>query len=131
MSSIRGSVAARGSEAAFGTSCGLYAVVASLVGQRTREIGIRVSLGATGGQVRRLVLSGGATVTAFGMLAGASLAWWGLGVLSSQILGLESRHAATSYLAAGAVLTLASLAACWLPAQRATRINPLEALREE
>ena len=110
---------------------GLYGVVSSLVGQRTREIGIRVSLGADRGDVRRLVLGEGAGATALGIVAGAVLAWAGLQILSSQIFGLNSGGMAGSYGTAAALLSLASLAACWVPAQRAASLDPVRAMRED
>lgn len=112
---------------------GLYGVVSQVVGQRTREIGIRISLGAGGAQIRRLVLRGGALATGTGILVGIALAVGGLRLLSSQLFGLEEGGfgAAGSYAAAAVLLAAVTLAACWVPARRASRVDPVEALRVE
>lgn len=109
---------------------GLYGVLAFDVRHRTREIGIRVALGQDPGRVRRHVLGRGMRVVAAGAVAGgvASLL---LGRLAAAALpGVRPVDPAT-LAAVTAVLVLASLLACWLPAARATRIDPSRALRAE
>ncbi|MCP3161977.1 ABC transporter permease [Myxococcus qinghaiensis] len=107
---------------------GLYGVISLLVSQRTRELGIRMALGARPQDVLRLVLGQGARLTGVGIALGlmGSLALSRL--LTSQLHGLT----ATDPLTFGAVATffsLIALLACWFPARRATRVDPLVALR--
>ncbi|HLW76023.1 MAG TPA: FtsX-like permease family protein, partial [Bryobacteraceae bacterium] len=109
---------------------GLYGVAAYAAGQRTQEFGIRMALGAQRGDVLRLVLGQGIRLALMGVAIGlaASLA------LSRLMTGLlfDVQPADPSTLAAVAILlSIAMLAACWLPAYRATRIAPVEALRAE
>jgi len=107
---------------------GLYGVMAYSVGQRTGEFGIRLALGADAGALQRLVLSQGAALAGGGILAGllASLA---LGrVAASQLYGITATDW-PALLSALAVLLLAAVLACWLPARRAAKVDPLVALR--
>lgn len=107
---------------------GLYGVASQLVGQRTREIGIRMSLGARTSSIRGMVLLQGLGATAVGVLIGGGLALVGIRLLQSQVFGLE-RAEPTVYVAAAAVLGAVMLAACWVPAGRAAAVDPSEALR--
>ncbi|WP_163869870.1 ABC transporter permease [Myxococcus eversor] len=107
---------------------GLYGVISLLVTQRTRELGIRMALGARPGDVLRLVLGQGARLAGVGIALGlmGSLALSRL--LTSQLHGIT----ATDPLTFGAVATLfavIALLACWFPARRATRVDPLVAMR--
>ncbi len=109
---------------------GLYGVVAHAAAQRTREIGIRVALGATPRDVTRLVLSSGAGTVAAGLVAGAAAAV----VLMRLIRSVLYEVSPSDPLAIGgaaAVLALVALAAHWLPARRAARIDPVVALKSE
>lgn len=109
---------------------GVYGLVAGAVAERTREIGLRMALGADRGRVLRLVLGTGALLTA----AGVGLGLWGAALLTrlagSLLHGVEPFDAAT-YAAVAVVLTTVALAAAWLPARRATRVDPVTALRSE
>jgi ABC-type antimicrobial peptide transport system permease subunit len=109
---------------------GVYGVMAYSVSQRTQEIGVRVALGATPGRVRRLVLGRALALTGMGIafgVAGALAMSRGL-----QAILYESRAADPLVLAGVALLlAVAALAASWLPARRATRVDPMEALRAE
>jgi predicted permease len=111
-------------------SVGLYGVLAYAVTQRTREIGIRIALGAPGRQVRRLVLRQGMRWVAAGVGAGfvGSLALTRF--LSSQLFGVSPADPAT-FVCVTVFLGVVALLACWLPARRAARIDPMEALRYE
>ncbi len=100
------------------------------VAQRVREIGTRVALGAAPGQILRLVVGQGLAWTLTGLAAGA-VASLALGrLLEAMLFGVESWDPAT-FFSVGPLLVAVSLAACYRPARRAARIDPLEALREE
>ena len=109
---------------------GLYALLAQEVGRRTREIGIRMALGADRAQVLRMVVSLGAALVMIGLAAGLAGAWAATRGLRTLLYGVSPADPAT---AAGVALLLlaVALAACWLPARRATRVDPLVALWEE
>ena len=109
---------------------GLYGVLSRSVAGRTREIGIRVSLGADRDAVRSLVLREGAGATAAGLAGGAVLAHAGLRVLSAGLFGLEPGRP-EAFLVAAMVLGTVALAAVWVPVRRATRMDPSMAMREE
>jgi predicted permease len=109
---------------------GLYGVVSFVASQRTREIGIRLALGAQKGDVLRLVLGDGLKLTLCGIAIGAVLSL-GLSRLLPQILhGLAVNNSAVT-LAAILLLTSIALLACWIPARKATRVNPVEILKAE
>jgi putative ABC transport system permease protein len=109
---------------------GIYGVVAFNVGRRTREFGIRMSLGARPADVLRLVMRGGGRLTAIGIAIGLAGAVSLTHVLDSMLYGIQ----ATDPVTIGAVVVLVggvALAASLIPARRATRVNPVLALREE
>lgn len=109
---------------------GIYGVKAYSVARRTREIGIRMALGAEPGAVQRMILREGLVMTlsgaAFGLLLGL-----GLGQLVRSMLYDVSAVDPVTFVVAPTVLVGAAMLACWLPARRATRVNPLTALRSE
>jgi putative ABC transport system permease protein len=109
---------------------GLYGVLAYSVAGRVREIGIRVALGAQSKQILRLVMGEGAALVGIGVAIGAA-ASLALGRLLSSLLFEVSPFDLLSFVVAVAVLALAALGACWLPARRAMRIDPIIALRHE
>jgi ABC-type antimicrobial peptide transport system permease subunit len=109
---------------------GLYGVISQTVAQRTREMGIRIALGGTPGHVLEIVLRDGLVLTAIGLAAGLVLA----SVLTSAIRTLlfEVTPSDPSTFAGVAILLLAiAAAACYLPARRAMRVDPMTALRVE
>jgi putative ABC transport system permease protein len=112
------------------SSIGLYGVMAASVRQRYAEIGVRVALGATAADVRRLVLGEGLRLAVVGAVAGLALAVAVTRVLRGLLFETEPLEPAT-LLAAAAVLVGAALLASYVPARRATRIDPVEALRAE
>ncbi len=109
---------------------GLYGVLAYTVSLRTREIGIRVALGAEPGGVARLVLRRGLALTLAGVGAGLAGAFALARVLESVVFGVSATDPYT-FLAAAPVLIATGAAASWLPARRAARIDPVVALRTE
>jgi macrolide transport system ATP-binding/permease protein len=109
---------------------GIYGLKAYDVSRRTREIGIRMALGATGGDVERLVMREGLRTTVVGLAIGV-LAAAGLGKLLSGLLYRVSPFDPAVLFIAGVVLSTAAMLACYFPARRATRVVPLEALRSE
>src|SRR5690606_4339250 len=109
---------------------GLYGVLAYSVAQRSREIGLRFALGAEAGRIRRLVLRQVAGMVVRGILLGASVAWL-LGRMAHTVLfGVEGGDA-LMLAAAAAVLLAVALSAAYVPARRASRIDPMTALRYE
>jgi putative ABC transport system permease protein len=109
---------------------GLYGVMSYLVQLRTREIGIRVALGATPGSVLRDTMTRGLWHAVGGVLAGAALAAALSRVFISKVAGLQHVDAATLAMAASSMLLLAA-ATTWLPARRASRVDAVQALRSE
>jgi putative ABC transport system permease protein len=109
---------------------GIYGVIAYAVAQRTREIGIRMALGATSADVRHLVVRQGMTPVLIGVVVGVAAALLLTRLMSSLLFGVSATDPATF---AGVALFLAgiALAASWLPARRATRVQPVIALRQE
>jgi predicted permease len=111
-------------------SVGLYGVLAYSVAQRTGEIGIRMALGATRSAVLRLVLGQSAAVVVLGLVIGIALALATTRLLSTFLFGITPWDAGTMA-AATAVLVLVAGVAAWLPARRATKVDPMVALRHE
>jgi predicted permease len=109
---------------------GIYGVLACLVGQRTRDIGIRMALGARRSDVLRGVMLRGLLLALPGAALGLFGAWLVRRWIESQLFGISGSDAPT-YLAGAALLVLAALFACAVPARRATKVNPIEALRTE
>ena len=109
---------------------GLYGVLAYAVGQRTREIGIRLALGAKRGEVLRMVMAQAGRLAGAGVGIGLVAAVLASRVLRSQLFEIAPTDAMT-YLAVAGGLLLVSLIASWIPARRAARIDPLAALRHD
>jgi hypothetical protein len=110
------------------TMMGIYGVVAFLVGRRSREIGIRMALGARHGDILRLVLQQGMKPVVIGSIVGLLGSLAASRLVASQLYGVSSSDPLT--LISNIALVVASaLLACWLPARRATKVHPLEALR--
>ena len=112
------------------SAVGLYAVMAYSVTQRTSEIGVRMALGANGGHVSWLVLRRGLFQTTLGISIGLLGAFFLSKVMSSLLVDITARDPIT-FVAITVVLASVSIAACLLPARRATRVDPLVALRVE
>ena len=109
---------------------GFYGVVAYSVSQRTREIGVRIALGARRGIVYKLVLSEAGRLTAIGVVLGLLGSLAASMLFSSMLFGVRSWDPATLLISAG-VLALSGVLASFIPARRAASVNPVEALRSE
>ena len=109
---------------------GIFGLLSYTVAQRRGEIGIRMALGARRGDILALVARQGATLVAVGAVAGLAGAAASSRVLESLLHGVSSDDLLT-FVAAPLVLVAVALVACWLPARRATRVDPIEALRVE
>jgi predicted permease len=124
-------VTATGVMGLFMAMIGLYGVVAYAVSRRTREIGIRLAIGATPARVMRMVLNQGAILTMIGLAIGLGLTIpIARSVVPTFVVGTDPLGAIV-LLGVPAVLTAATMAACWIPAQRAARVDPTEALRQD
>jgi ABC-type antimicrobial peptide transport system permease subunit len=117
------------------SAVGLYGVMSFSVNQRTQEFGIRMALGADARRIFRMVMTQGAWQLAVGLLLGAGGAALLLGVLAASalqnILFKVNTLDPSIYFAVGAVLTVVAAVSCFAPARRATRVDPIVALRYE
>ena len=112
------------------TVVGLYGVVAYTVGQRTQEIGVRIAFGASRRDVLALVIRQGMAPAVIGLAVGALCALALTRSLATQLYGVKPADLPT-FICVSLILLLAALAACWLPARRAARVDPMIALRQE
>jgi predicted permease len=108
---------------------GIYGVMSYLVSQRTREIGIRLALGANGQDILRLVVGNGARLIGAGIVIGIAASFALQRLVSSLLFGVTTADAAAGF--AVVILAAVAMLACYLPALRATRVSPLNALRHE
>jgi predicted permease len=109
---------------------GIYGIMAYTVSQRTNEIGIRLALGAERAQVRTMILSEASRLTILGVLAGLAAAFALAQLVRSMLYGLTATDP-VSFAAAACLLLAIALLAAWIPALRASRVEPMEALRHE
>jgi putative ABC transport system permease protein len=109
---------------------GLYGTLSYLVQQRTREIGVRLAIGAGKASILRLIFAQGGRWVALGLALGAVGVFSGSSLLKSVVYGMQGVSTAPILVGAGAVLAAAALA-CWIPAHRASRLDPLLALRSD
>jgi putative ABC transport system permease protein len=109
---------------------GIYGVVSFAVSERTREMGIRIALGAEPRHVFRMVVRQGLGLSAAAILAGTLLALLLGRVMERMLFGVEARDPLT-FATVAAILLVAAFAACALPARRATRVDPMTALRAD
>ena len=109
---------------------GTYGVISYSVSQRTHEMGIRIALGAQRGNVLRLVLNGGMAMVLAGVAAGLLASTFLTSSVKDLLYGIGAFDV-PAFAASAAVLVIVALFACWLPARRATRVDPIVALRHE
>ncbi len=112
------------------STIGIYGVTSYSVSLRVREIGVRIALGAEPGHVQAMLMREGARLVAVGVALGLAAAFAMSQVLESMLVGVGSHDLAT-FLAAPCILAAVTMAACWIPARRATRTDPAIALRTE
>jgi len=109
---------------------GLYGVMSYAVSRRTREIGIRLALGAQAGAVRRLVMRQGMSLTLIAMGLGLAAAWAMAKFSAGFLYGIRP-HDIVTFTVVPMFLAAVALLACWIPARRAAMVDPLSALRHE
>jgi hypothetical protein len=134
--SLRNERLVAGLSAAFATLAtllgviGLYGVMAYTVTRRSREIGIRMALGARAGLVARQVVREAGLLVVAGLVLAAPAAWWLKGFIAAQLYGIQPSDPRTIALAATGLIAVGLLAAA-IPARRAARVSPMQALRDE
>jgi predicted permease len=109
---------------------GIYGVISYSVRQRTREIGVRMALGATVGDIQRMILREGVRLVAIGVVAGAGASLAAAGRVGSMLF-LHNPRDLLTFTLVPAALALVGVVACWIPAIRATNVDPSVALRDE
>jgi putative ABC transport system permease protein len=109
---------------------GIYGVISYAVSLRTRELGIRIALGATGRQVSRLVLQQGVVLALGGVLIGGAASLWLARLLGKLLFGVTAADPVT-FLAVAGVLTGIAALACYIPARRAAKVDPILAMRDQ
>jgi len=112
------------------SALGIYGVTAYGVAQRTREIGVRIAVGAQTADVLKMVMGNALRLAGAGVGLGLCAALLGARALSSQLYGVSARDPLT-YAGISAVLAAVAILASWLPARRATRVDPAVALKAE
>ena len=123
-------LSAFGSLAIILATIGIYGVLAYSVSQRTQEIGVRMALGAESGQVIALLVRQGMIMALAGVAVGTGVAWFATDLMSGMLYGVEPQDLQT-FISVPALFAAVALLACWIPAGRAARVGPSNALRYE
>jgi ABC-type antimicrobial peptide transport system permease subunit len=123
-------ISAFGSLALLLAAIGLFGVVSYAVSTRQREVGIRMAMGATAGQIVRLMMGGGMRLVAIGVAIGLALSAAAAKVLSGVLYGVNATDA-IAFIVAPIVLLGVAVAASWIPARRVTRISPVQAIKAD
>ena len=111
-------------------SIGLYGVISYWVSRQTREFGIRLAIGARIGEVQRLVIRQGMTLTVVALVPGLAIAWASAKLLTSFLYGVPG-HDTVTFASVPVFLLAVAFLACWIPARRAAKVDPSTALRHE
>ncbi len=119
-----------GSSALLMAAIGIYGLMAYSVQQRTQEIGVRMALGAQASSLRNMVIRQGMALALIGVVIGVGGAFWLTRFLASFLFGVKAWDPA-AFIATPILLSIVALIAIWIPARRATRIDPIQALRFE
>jgi len=109
---------------------GIYGTIAYSVSQRTRELGLRLALGATRGKLLELIMKEGMLLVAIGIAIGLALSFMVSRMISGMLFGITALDPVT-FILASTILFIIAAAACFFPALRSSRMDPLEALRVE
>jgi putative ABC transport system permease protein len=109
---------------------GIYGVLSYTMSQRTQEVGIRIALGADARSVTRMVIGEGTKLVAFAVVLGLAASAGAARLLRNQLFGVQPNDIAT-FVVVTAVLAGVAIIACWLPARRASRVDPMVALRSD
>jgi ABC-type antimicrobial peptide transport system permease subunit len=112
------------------SAVGLYGVIAYAVEQRTSEMGLRMAFGATPGRIVRLILTQGGTLAGIGLVIGLGTALAVGRIIEGLLVGVRP-HDPVTFIIVPATLMVAALLAAWIPARRASRLDPLDTLRTE
>src|SRR5262249_50646093 len=112
------------------SAVGVYGTINCSVARRTHEIGIRMALGAQRANVLAMIITQGLGLAALGLVLGLSGAWMSTRLLRTLLFGVQPTDG-VAFACGSCVLVLAVLLACCVPAQRATRVDPLQAIRHE